>query len=242
MGPDGMILVFWMLSLKPAFSLSLSPSSTGSLVPLHILSLKWYHYALNKTGPWQIIDVKHISFSKFTWKFQKWISLLKTVTLKILMVISWQWAVLCPNDHKCWTAEPHPWELAWKRLSLVWQHSLCSGRLRSCRHVTVVDYVGVQGTGSLLWRSPQLVATALDLQTWGLCFPPASPVSQKTVSVPISRAPCCPNTTSLWCSVFLQWPLGQVTGLTWITPSGKQRETTSRLLADVNLRGMCGGL
>ena len=45
MGPDAMILVFWMLSVKPAFSLSsftvhspLSPSSRDSLVPLHFLS------------------------------------------------------------------------------------------------------------------------------------------------------------------------------------------------------------
>ena len=41
MGLDAMILVFWMLRFKPAFSLSLS--SRGSLVPLHFLSLKWYH-------------------------------------------------------------------------------------------------------------------------------------------------------------------------------------------------------
>ena len=38
MGPDAMILVFWMLSFKPTFSLSpLSLSSRGSLVPLHFL-------------------------------------------------------------------------------------------------------------------------------------------------------------------------------------------------------------
>ena len=35
MGPDAMILVFWMLSFKPTFSLSLS--SRGFLVPLHFL-------------------------------------------------------------------------------------------------------------------------------------------------------------------------------------------------------------
>ena len=40
-GPDAMILVFWMLSFKPDFSLPLSPSSRGSLVPLHFLPLKW---------------------------------------------------------------------------------------------------------------------------------------------------------------------------------------------------------
>ena len=42
MGQETMILVFWMLSFKPAFSL-LSPSSRGSLVPLHFLPLQWYH-------------------------------------------------------------------------------------------------------------------------------------------------------------------------------------------------------
>ena len=35
MGPDAMILVFWMWSFKPAFSLTLSPSSRGPLVRLH---------------------------------------------------------------------------------------------------------------------------------------------------------------------------------------------------------------
>ena len=34
MGPDAMILVFWMLSYKPAFSSPLSVSSRDSLVPL----------------------------------------------------------------------------------------------------------------------------------------------------------------------------------------------------------------
>ena len=36
-GAGCMILVFWMLSFKPAFSLSFSPSSRGSLIPLHFL-------------------------------------------------------------------------------------------------------------------------------------------------------------------------------------------------------------
>ena len=34
-----MILVFWMLSFKPAFHSPLSPSSRGFLVPLHFLAL-----------------------------------------------------------------------------------------------------------------------------------------------------------------------------------------------------------
>ena len=36
MGLDAMILVFWMLSFKPAFHSPLSVSSRGSLVPLHL--------------------------------------------------------------------------------------------------------------------------------------------------------------------------------------------------------------
>ena len=37
MGPDVMILVFWMLSFKPTFRSPLPLSSRGSLVPLHFL-------------------------------------------------------------------------------------------------------------------------------------------------------------------------------------------------------------
>ena len=37
MGPDAMILVFWMLSFKPLFHSPLSPSSRGSSVLLHCL-------------------------------------------------------------------------------------------------------------------------------------------------------------------------------------------------------------
>ena len=44
MGPDAMIVVFWMLSFKTAFfHSSFLPSSRGSLVPLHFLPLEWYH-------------------------------------------------------------------------------------------------------------------------------------------------------------------------------------------------------
>ena len=37
LGPDAMILVFWMLSFKPTFHSPLSLSSRGFLVPLHFL-------------------------------------------------------------------------------------------------------------------------------------------------------------------------------------------------------------
>ena len=41
MGLDAMIFLFWMLSFQPAFHSSFSPSSRGSLVPLHFLTLGW---------------------------------------------------------------------------------------------------------------------------------------------------------------------------------------------------------
>ena len=50
MGPDAIILVFWMLSFKPAFSLSSFTFVRGSFVPLHFLPLKWYH--LHIWGCW----------------------------------------------------------------------------------------------------------------------------------------------------------------------------------------------
>ena len=44
MGPDAMILVFWMLSFKPAFSLSsFILIKRLYVVLLHFLPLKWYH-------------------------------------------------------------------------------------------------------------------------------------------------------------------------------------------------------
>ena len=39
MGPDAIVLLFWILSFKPAFSLSFSPASKNSLVPLGFLPL-----------------------------------------------------------------------------------------------------------------------------------------------------------------------------------------------------------
>ena len=42
MGPDAMILVFWMLGFK-LFHSPPSPSLRGSGVPLHFLPLEWYH-------------------------------------------------------------------------------------------------------------------------------------------------------------------------------------------------------
>ena len=50
MGPDAMILVFWMLNFKPAFSLSSFTLIKRFLVSLHFLPLGWYH--LHVWGCW----------------------------------------------------------------------------------------------------------------------------------------------------------------------------------------------
>ena len=49
MGPNAIILVFWMLSFKPTFS-PLSLSSRDSLVLLHFMAKVWYH--LHIWGYW----------------------------------------------------------------------------------------------------------------------------------------------------------------------------------------------
>ena len=47
MGPDATILVFLMLSFQPAFSLSSFTIIRGSLVPLRLLPLEWYHMSMS---------------------------------------------------------------------------------------------------------------------------------------------------------------------------------------------------
>ena len=70
MEPDDMILVFSMLTCKPAFHSSLSPSSRGSVVPLYFLPLEWYH--LHIWGYWYISQqslfqlVSHLAWH-FSW-------------------------------------------------------------------------------------------------------------------------------------------------------------------------------
>ena len=50
LGPDAMILVFWMLSFKPAFHPPVSPSPRGTSVAFCFLPLGWYH--LHIWGYW----------------------------------------------------------------------------------------------------------------------------------------------------------------------------------------------
>ena len=73
MGLDVMILVFWMLSFKPTFSLSLSLSSRGPLVLLHFLPYGWCH--LHIWGYWY-----------FSW--QSWIPACASSSPAFLMMYS----------------------------------------------------------------------------------------------------------------------------------------------------------
>ena len=50
MGPDDMIFVFWMLSFRPAFSLSSFTFIKRLFSSLHFLPLEWYH--LHIWGCW----------------------------------------------------------------------------------------------------------------------------------------------------------------------------------------------
>ena len=68
MGPDAMILVFWMLSFKPSFHSPLSPSSRGSLVPLHFLPLDGIIFIS------EIIDISPGNLDSSLWFIQPGIS------------------------------------------------------------------------------------------------------------------------------------------------------------------------
>jgi len=70
MWPDAMILVFWMLRFKPAFSLSSFTFIRGSLFPLHFLPLSWCHLYI--WGYWYFswqswLQLVHHPAQHFTW-------------------------------------------------------------------------------------------------------------------------------------------------------------------------------
>ena len=73
MGPDAMILVFWMLSFKPAFQSPLSPSSLRYLLAsLPFLPLEWYHLHIwgccyfSMQSSFQLVILLSRHFTKFT--------------------------------------------------------------------------------------------------------------------------------------------------------------------------------
>ena len=67
MWPDAMILNFWMLSFKPAFSLSSLTFIKSSLVPLLFLPLEWY---LHIQGCWYLSQQSWFQFVIHpTWHF-----------------------------------------------------------------------------------------------------------------------------------------------------------------------------
>ena len=55
MGPDAMILDFWILSFKPTFYSPISLSSRGSLVSLCFLPLGWYHQHIWGYWYWKVV-------------------------------------------------------------------------------------------------------------------------------------------------------------------------------------------
>ena len=70
MGLDAMVLIFECLLSSQLFHSPLSPSSRGSLIPLHFLPLKWYHLHIWVCWyfSWQswFYLVSHLSWH-FTW-------------------------------------------------------------------------------------------------------------------------------------------------------------------------------
>ena len=62
MGLDTMNFIFWMLSFKPAFSLSSFTLIRWLLVPLYFLPLEWYHR--HTRGCWYVYQ--GCSFSRFS--------------------------------------------------------------------------------------------------------------------------------------------------------------------------------
>ena len=68
MGLDAMICVFWLLNFKPSFHSPVSPASRSSLVPLHLLPLKWYHLLS------EVVDISPCNLNSSLWVMQPSIS------------------------------------------------------------------------------------------------------------------------------------------------------------------------
>ena len=94
MGQDAMILVFWMLSFKPAFSLSSFTLIKRLFSFSSLLSLKWYH--LHIWGCWYFSwqswfqPVSHLAHL-FPWRtlHRCWISRMTIYSLDILLSQFW---------------------------------------------------------------------------------------------------------------------------------------------------------
>ena len=76
MGLDVVVLVFWMLSFRLAFS----TSSRGSLVSLHFLSLEWYH--LHIWGYWYFSQQSWFQLVIHPAQHLAWYTLLWVCTLR----------------------------------------------------------------------------------------------------------------------------------------------------------------
>ena len=107
-GPNAMILVFWMLSFKPTFSLSSFTFIRGSLVPLHFLPQGWCH--LLTWGYWyffwkswfQLVPHPACASSSLAFPMlysaDSWISRVTTGSLDILLSRFEPSVVPCPVE------------------------------------------------------------------------------------------------------------------------------------------------
>ena len=109
MGPDAVILVFWMLSFKPHFHSPLSPSTRGSLDPLHFLPLEWYHLHICGVGngnPLQYSCLENPMDREAWWatvhrvaKSQTWLIMSTSAYLRLLIFLP---TILIPaRDSSC---------------------------------------------------------------------------------------------------------------------------------------------
>ena len=147
MGPDAMILVFWMLSFRPAFSLPLSPSLRDSLVPLHFLPLEWYH--LHIWSCWYFSQQSWFQLVLHPAQHFAWctlhVSYISRVTIYSLDI---QWTHV--QSRLCHT-EPHgsaALERVWETLQTVWWPVLFFGKwkagLEMVRLCTIRNFIGIR--------------------------------------------------------------------------------------------------
>ena len=92
-GPDAMILVFWMLSFKPTFSLPSCTFIKGSLVLLHFLPWRWCH--LHIWGCWYFSQQSWFQLALFPAQRFVWctlhISSISRVTIYSLDIFLFLW-------------------------------------------------------------------------------------------------------------------------------------------------------
>ena len=127
-GQHAMILVFWMLSFKPAFfHSSLSPLSRGSLVPLHFLPLQWYHLHIWASLVAQFVKNLPATWETWVW-FLGWEDLLEKGMTTHSSILAWRipmdrgawWTIVhgvAKSQHNWETKHSTSWEMVQEALS-----------------------------------------------------------------------------------------------------------------------------